>query len=213
MKIKTFRFLLCLSFLLLAASIFASCNHAHSFGEWNRLREPTCTKQGIERRYCSCGEHESRDIEPLGHTVGEWKVGTDPTCTETGTKVLSCSVCKATLETEIIEAKGHNENGDWIVDIPASCGEQAGESYKICLDCGFECDRRKDILNHLPGAIVTEAEASCTQEGKKSQYCTHCNKLLASLTIPKTNHEYITENGKIFASIAKNPKHLKSRRS
>lgn len=206
MKIKKFRPLLFLSFLFLMLMLSASCNknHSHTFDEWITLREPTCTKQGLERRSCSCGEYESRNIEPLGHTEGKWKTDTQPTCLESGTKIQICSSCKATLNTETIEAKGHNITDEWIVETPASC-EQIGESYKICSDCGFEYARRKDIVNHRLGAIVTEIVPSCTQEGKKSQYCTLCNQLLASVTIPKTEHEYIMENGKNICKHCKKP--------
>ncbi|MBE6666368.1 MAG: hypothetical protein E7603_09170 [Ruminococcaceae bacterium] len=206
MKIKIFRALLCFALTLFALTAFTACkkNHDHNFDEWVVLREPTCTKQGIERRYCSCGEHESRPIEATGHTEGEWKTDVQPTCLNEGTRIQSCTVCHATLNTETLDAKGHNENGNWIVETPASC-DQPGESYKICSDCGLECDRRTDVLHHLPGTIVTEAEATCTQEGKKCQYCKHCNQLLASVVIPKLNHEYVTENGQSVCKHCKEP--------
>ena len=206
MKIKIFRAILCSMLILLALATFTACNknHEHSFDEWVTLRNPTCTKQGIQRRYCSCGEHESRSIEALGHTEGEWKTDVPPTCLQSGTHIQICSVCLATLNTETLEAKGHNENGDWIVETPASCN-QVGESYKLCADCGLECARRKDVINHLPGAIVIETEASCTQEGKKCQYCKNCNEILVSVTIPKLNHEYVTENGQTVCKHCKEP--------
>ena len=206
MKTKNFRAVLCFALLFLALTALTACkkNHEHAFGEWTVLRESSCTKQGMERRYCSCGEHESRPIEALGHTEGEWKDDVLPTCLNEGTRIQICSACYATLNTETLPAKGHNENGEWIVETPASC-DQVGESYKICPDCGVECGRRKDVLHHLPGAIVTEMEATCTKEGLKSQYCKNCDQILASVTIPKLNHEYITENGQTVCKHCKEP--------
>ncbi|MBQ3489895.1 MAG: hypothetical protein IJA86_04830 [Clostridia bacterium] len=205
MKIKSFRYLLCFSLLILTLTAFVSCkkNHTHTFEDWVSLREPTCEYAGIERRYCSCGEYETRNVEPLGHNE-EWVIDIAPTCTEPGTKNLICTFCKLLFQTEPVEAKGHTITDNWVVQIPATC-EQEGESYLLCPDCRTECGRRTDILCHKPGPIVTEITESCTQEGKKCQYCVYCEKLLASKTYPKKDHEYITEDGQTFCKHCKEP--------
>lgn len=41
--------------------------HTHSYKEWSIAKEPTCTENGIEERYCNCGEKESRTIAITDH--------------------------------------------------------------------------------------------------------------------------------------------------
>ncbi|MDD6265003.1 MAG: glycosyl hydrolase family 18 protein [Clostridia bacterium] len=48
--------------------------HYHSFGEWETVTAATCTEDGVEARYCACGEKEERTIVALGHTFGDWVV-------------------------------------------------------------------------------------------------------------------------------------------
>ena len=52
----------------------------HSFGEWRKINNPTCTEEGLERRDCDdCTHYETRGIDAWGHTD------------ENGDKV--CDVC------------------------------------------------------------------------------------------------------------------------
>lgn len=41
---------------------FVGCAHEHSFGEWETVKEATCTTEGSERRTCKCGEEEIQSI-------------------------------------------------------------------------------------------------------------------------------------------------------
>ena len=76
--------------------------HTHSYGAWKEVKGATCTAQGQETRYCSCGKTETRSTKRLGHSFGEWKMVKRPTTTEYGSKERSCKRC-GYGETESIE--------------------------------------------------------------------------------------------------------------
>ncbi len=97
--------------------------------EENRV-EATCTDSGSYDVvvYCTVCEaeisRETKTIDAAGHTPGEWVVTKAATCTEQGERVKKCTVCDATLETEVIDVHGHSDaNDDGKCD---DCGE--GES-------------------------------------------------------------------------------------
>lgn len=70
--------------------------HEHTYGEWQTEKEPTCTDEGLEHRYCDCGETEERIIEKTSHTV------TNNTKTESGDG-YTCLVCQQVISKEEAE--------------------------------------------------------------------------------------------------------------
>ena len=48
--------------------------HTHAYGEWERFRDPSCSEQGIDRRFCDCGDIQEVSIDKLDHSPGEWIV-------------------------------------------------------------------------------------------------------------------------------------------
>ncbi|MGM9600946.1 MAG: leucine-rich repeat protein [Faecousia sp.] len=86
----------------------------HTWGEWAVTSQPTCTKKGVESRYCSvCGNVETREEIPAkGHTE-ETIPGKAPTDTETGlTEGKKCSVCGEILVAQqVIPATGVTVSG------------------------------------------------------------------------------------------------------
>ena len=90
--------------------------HTHVFGEWETVKDASCTEQGEEVRLCSCGEAESRFTAILPHFAGEWVVEKEPTIKlptpddpnerEPGLKAQFCERCGAKLDEEIIPATG-----------------------------------------------------------------------------------------------------------
>lgn len=69
--------------------------HTHIFSNWMTVNKPTETETGLEERYCSCGEKETREIPTLSHvhTVEEWTVTKEATETENGLKEGICTEC------------------------------------------------------------------------------------------------------------------------
>lgn len=58
----------------------------HTPGEWEVIKEPACTENGIRVKYCTvCGEEVERDttsdaVKALGHDWGEWVDDNQPGC-------------------------------------------------------------------------------------------------------------------------------------
>ena len=42
--------------------------HVHAFGEWTTTKRAICTEDGVNERYCACGEKQIQSISALGHT-------------------------------------------------------------------------------------------------------------------------------------------------
>ena len=74
----------------------------HTPGEWEVIKEPTCTENGIRVKYCTvCGEEVERDttsdaVKALGHDWGEWVDDDKPACQQqTATRRCKREGCTA----------------------------------------------------------------------------------------------------------------------
>ena len=84
--------------ILTLVCVFASCNdnksdtpstpespvHTHAFGKWKTIQSATCTTDGLQERYCSCGESETNTIAG-GHA---WESCNCTACGETQLKMF-----------------------------------------------------------------------------------------------------------------------------
>ena len=84
----------------------------------------------------------------------------ESTCTEEGTKTGTCKVCKKEV-TEKIDAKEHSYSESWTKD--------ASGRWHACV-----CGAKKDFEEHTYDIGKVVQEPTCTQEGKKTVYCTVC---------------------------------------
>ena len=124
-----------LSLLALVSCEIEEDSHTHAFGEWETVKEATCTEDGSKARSCSCGESETDVIYAMGHTE-EVLAEKPATCTEAGlTEGKKCSVCgEITVNQEEILALNHDykyteetdENGN-IVTVAVCQREDCGE--------------------------------------------------------------------------------------
>ena len=108
----------------------------HTFGEWERYLEPTCTTNGIDKRTCSvCGRAEFSTVDANGHRIdldhwhadesGHWhecencdgkfnfekhtltvKETVAPTQTEQGYTVYVCDVCGEKVKGDFTDPLG-----------------------------------------------------------------------------------------------------------
>lgn len=79
----------------------AETTHLHAFGEWQLLREPTCTEPGEAERSCACGTRETDAVPPAGHTV-RVQEAVPSSCSRTGlTEGSYCSVCLQVLSWQV----------------------------------------------------------------------------------------------------------------
>lgn len=98
--------------------------------------KPTCTQDGYNTNYCSCGYAWTVSTPATGHTlVTESK---EPTCTQDGYNRLCCKICGHIESQEILKATGHNYDSVY-------CGEHVnadenGNGYTpyFCSVCNEE---------------------------------------------------------------------------
>lgn len=83
----------------------------HTYGEWKTYIAPTCSTQGLERRYCTCGAFEERITDPE-HVYDIVEV-VEPTRTSSGYTKHSC------------------ECGDCYIDTIVSTAGSEGLEYKL----------------------------------------------------------------------------------
>lgn len=111
----------------------------HIFGDWYRENEPTCTKEGNDRRDCLyCPEYETSIVSATGHSYGRWYKEKEPICEEEGNDRRDCLNCSA-YETNPLAALGHKI--EYAV-IESTCTEK-GEEVIYCTECNYE--KRIDI--------------------------------------------------------------------
>ena len=113
------RLFLILTLLLALACMLVACDneetvdddHIHTYGEWSVNTLATCVTKGEEKRTCTCGESETREVEATGkHNYGNWNVTSAATCVAKGVETRICA-CGAS-EMREIEAKGHRYGTD-----------------------------------------------------------------------------------------------------
>lgn len=104
--------------LTLKVKLFGKQDHVHEFGEWITVDEPDCVNPGEERRYCACGEYESREIPATGHEpADEWVIVKAPTTEEEGWMELYCKHCGELLDGKAIPKLNPPKTGDYMIMI------------------------------------------------------------------------------------------------
>lgn len=58
--------LVCILLLLLVSATSCKLFHKHSFGEWEKIQEPSALSNGMQQRTCECGNTETQAIPALG---------------------------------------------------------------------------------------------------------------------------------------------------
>ena len=122
------------------------------------------------------------------HIEGEWEVVDEPTCTEEGSREKKCIRCMEVLDTEPVDALGH-EAGEWeVVDEPTCTA--AGSRERTCIRCEEPMGTEEiAALGHKAGEWETIEEATCTDPGKEEQSCEECGELLDTREIPAAGHQ------------------------
>ena len=142
---------------------------------------PTCTATGLtEGSHCSaCSEVfvAQEMIEALGHTPGA-----APTCTTN----QPCTVCGI----ELNPALGHTEVTD--AAVAPTCTETgltAGKHCSVCQEVLMP-QVAMEALGHTEGAWITDADATCTEDGSKHQICSVCTATIKNDIILALGHTY-----------------------
>ncbi len=164
--------------------------HEHVFGNWNVIRDSTCSTVGLREATCSCGEKKTEEI-PLKEHINVLVKGYAPTCTEPGlTDGLKCSVCgKVIKEQKEIIANGHS-----ILIVPEekpTCTKEGKSAGAICIVCGEIIVEQTKIekTGHTYGDWIIDTEATCLEEGKKHRVCSVC-QYVEEAKVEKLNHTH-----------------------
>ena len=183
-------------------------SHTHQFGEWKTTTNPTCTEDGVETRYCNCGEKQTESIPAKGHTEVVVEA-VAPTCAETGlTEGKKCSDCDTVfIAQNVVDKLPHTEETLPAVDPTctdigftegkkcSACDEiliaqveiiKLSHTYSSDLDATCEvCGFTRDVnCDHTDVATYPAKDATCTEAGyTESVVCNICQEILLPQTV------------------------------
>lgn len=119
------------------------------------------------------------------HAWNDGIVTKEPTCTEAGEKTYTCT-CGDT-KTEPIQALGHDLKETVITE--PTCGT-AGSKEITCSRCDFKDTKEIPATgNHAYGDWVIVKEATCTEDGLRTQTCANCGDVKKEV-LPKVDHTW-----------------------
>ena len=128
---------------------------------------------------------EKPEVPEHTHAWNDGIVTKEPTCTEAGEKTYTCT-CGDT-KTEPIQALGHDLKETVITE--PTCGT-AGSKEITCSRCDFKDTKEIPATgNHAYGDWVIVKEATCTEEGLRTQTCANCGDVKKEV-LPKVDHTW-----------------------
>lgn len=152
----------------------------HRLLDWKRLKEPTCTEDGLEERGCmDCGHKEARPLDMLGHDMAE-DPSADPDCIHEGlTAGRHCDRCGyVEAKQEIVPALGHDFEGlSWMDGDGHTDSCRSTEHMMSCKRCmgGLEGGRLSEA--HVYGEWAVVKEPTETEEGSRERRCLKCGHM------------------------------------
>lgn len=164
----------------------------------------------------SCNEIENITIDKLSHSFGDWIEEVPATCQNAGVKGHKvCSLCKKNYDADdnviaVLTIPIAKHNLTTVDGNEPTCEEDGTIAYRTCSTCdnwfahdSYTILNEEDIivakLGHKTGLIIRGSDATCQNEGTLSHFvCERCNhyldeerKVIDSIVIPKTDHNYI----------------------
>lgn len=105
------------------------------------VNQPYPCADGTKTRECDiCHEKEILTVPATkAHQLTDWEVTVEPTCTTTGTRVKKCTVCGNVVETETINALGHDFQ-NYVDDNRPACCDQSETG--TCTRCNAKNTRK-----------------------------------------------------------------------
>lgn len=165
----------------------------HDYGEWVMIKKPTCTKYGLNKRYCKrCNEYEIDVIDPTGHQHTKIIDQKAATCEEKGySGDLYCEDCRVIIQLgQEIAATGHTWDDVTITKEPTQT--ETGIRTYTCKKCHKTRTETIPMLkgHHWDNGTVTK-EPTCTEPGEMTHHCTDedCNESYTE-TIKATGHQH-----------------------
>ena len=166
------------------------------------IKEATCTTAGSMLKKCKCGEElEIIVTSPKEHILSDWIIDKEATCTTAGSKHKECTLCKAVLESGVIDILGH-KYGEWTVTKDSTCFED-GSKYRICSVCEDKETVVIEKIAHKNAEIKEQKDATCLENGYSGDlYCPDCKEILEKGEVLKaTGHtvsDWITDKEPTF---------------
>lgn len=122
------------------------------------------------------------------HAFGDWQVKKPATCEKTGLKERFCTDTDCNKkEIRKIPALGHDLKETVITE--PTCGT-AGSKEVTCSRCDFKDTKEIPATgNHAYGDWVIVKEATCTEEGLRTQTCANCGDVKKEV-LPKVDHTW-----------------------
>ena len=166
----------------------------HDFsGEVTDKKDATCTEDGSKTIQCKtegCTETTTVIIPHTGHTWNAWTITKPATNTADGEMTRTCSngIC---TETVVIPKGGHIwDNGTVTKD--ATCTETGTMVYKCNNSDHANCTASYEVAISIKEHTIAqrEIESTCKVEGSVEAYCSKCNRVLSTETIPVKAHVY-----------------------
>ena len=182
--------------LIIVAGLLLAFRHVHSFGEWEKIRDASCSQFGLERRFCECGKMQEKKYDKLQHTESKWIFDS-----EKNIQKIVCTVCNKTLQVNSLENHTHAWS-EYAISKEATCTEK-GESLRSC-ECGAT-----DILVHSANGHdfcewITITDPKCEISGLKQRICNVCNTHEEESISPLSHKEgawSVLENEKCYPCI------------
>ncbi len=158
---------------------------------------PTCTipgsKAGTRCKVCKRNLTGGEPVNAVGHTLVTAN-GKAATCTEKGTTDgIFCSKCDYIQQAMVeIAATGHKMVKDETKSYAASC-TATGLYVEKCTNtnCAYTTTEVLPI-SHNGNNLKVEKNATCTEDGLKTGYCSGCKKTVVEV-IPATGHKITSE--------------------
>ena len=159
----------------------------HSYGQWYIVQDPTCSKEGQQRRDCQyCNHYELQAVEIISHNMGQWYVSVESICVVVGEERRDCQNCDyhELRSTDL----GDHSYGQWYVTQEATC-YQMGQQRRDCQNCDHH--ETEDILMtaHNLGKWTQTLAPGCETAGREEMKCKDCDHTRVR-EIPATGHSY-----------------------
>ena len=173
----------------------AAPKHTHDYNEEvkNSYVAPTCEKAGSKVMACSCGDKETKTIEPIGHKWGDWEVTTEPTLEEVGIKTRICKNkdCGKEETKEIDKLKEENTNTNTNTNTGSDEGQNTNTSTNTDTSGSGSGSTQEPPHTHTMEE-TSRTDATCTQDGVINKKCSDptCNETDTE-PIASTGHNYI----------------------
>ena len=164
----------------------SNVTHTHEFSEWQIIKEATCTYDGSQKRYCSCGKTQTEVIYTTAHNFGEWTETLSSTCTENGVKKRICVGCSK-AETSDLPLIDHSFSA-WETVTNSTCIKN-GVKKRTCSGCSKVETSDLPLADHSFSAWVT-TNSTCINNGVKSRKCSSCARVETE-SLPLSDHNIV----------------------